>query len=172
MTNISIGLKEDIIAISLANNDIATLYINELIPQVSDLINDITDKEIVFEYIYKGFHNSPITGMDICEQRPLVATCSHLDSTVRIWNYKNYGCKLLRMFYFKMKEEFDSDKPLVTLAFHPSGYYLTVACIDKLRFFHVLNNELRPYREVGVRNAQIVKFSRGGHLLAVCYPIR
>lgn len=76
------------------------------------------------------------------------------------------------MFYFKMKEEFDSDKPLITLAFHPSGYYLAVACIDKLRFFHVLNNELRPYRELGVKGAQIVKFARGGHLLAVCYPIR
>lgn len=41
--------------------------------------------------------------MDICEQRPLIATCSQMDSTVRIWNYKNYGCKLLRMFYFKIK---------------------------------------------------------------------
>ena len=44
VTSISIGVKEDIIAISLANNDIATLYINDLIPQVSDLINDVTDK--------------------------------------------------------------------------------------------------------------------------------
>ncbi len=93
-------------AISLANNDIATLYINELIPQVSDLINDLSEKEIVFEYVYKGFHNNSITGMDICEQRPLIATCSHDDSTIRIWNYKNFGCKLLRMFYFKVKEDF------------------------------------------------------------------
>lgn len=77
--------------------------------------------------------------MDVCEQRPLVATCSQQDSTIRIWNYKNFGCKLLRMFYFKIREEFDSDRPLITLAFHPSGYYLAVGCVDKLRFFHVLN---------------------------------
>ena len=76
------------------------------------------------------------------------------------------------MFYFKMKEEFDSDKPLLTLAFHPSGYYLAVGCIDKLRFFHVLNNQLRPYRELGVRNAEIVKFSRGGNFLTACFPVR
>lgn len=44
------------------------------------------------------------------------------------------------MFYFKMKEDLDTDKPLLTLAFHPSGYYLAVGCVDKLRFFHVLNN--------------------------------
>jgi WD40 repeat protein len=31
---------------------------------------------------------------------------------------------------------------------------------------------LRPYRELGVRNASIVKFSRGGHLLAACFPAR
>ncbi len=139
MTNIEISSREDIIAISLANNDIATLYISELIPQVSDLLNDLTDKEIVFEYLYKGFHNHPVTGMDLCKQRPLVATCSQQDSTIRIWNYKNFSCKLLRMFYFKIKEEFDSDRPLITLAFHPSGYYLAVGCVDKLRFFHVLN---------------------------------
>jgi WD40 repeat protein len=95
-----------------------------------------------------------------------------MDSTIRIWNYKNYGCKLLRMFYFKMKEDLDTDKPLLTLAFHPSGYYLAVGCVDKLRLFHVLNNELRPYRELGVRNAHIVKFSKGGHLLATAFPLR
>ena len=44
------------------------------------------------------------------------------------------------MFYFKLKEEFDTDKPLITLAFHPTGYYLAVSCVDKLRLFHVLNN--------------------------------
>lgn len=76
------------------------------------------------------------------------------------------------MFYFKVKEEYDCDKPLITLAFHPSGYYLAVGCIDKLRLFHVLNSELRPYRELGVKNAHIVKFSRGGHLLATCFPFR
>ena len=32
------SLKEDILAISLANNDIATLYLNELLPQVTDIM--------------------------------------------------------------------------------------------------------------------------------------
>lgn len=76
------------------------------------------------------------------------------------------------MFYFKVKEEFENEKPLLTLAFHPSGYYIAVGCIDKLRFFHVLNNQLRPYRELAVKNAHIVKFSNGGHLLAACFPFR
>lgn len=100
--------------------------------------------------MYKGFHNNPVTGMDVCLQRPLLATCSKEDSTIRLWNYKNYGCKLLRMFYFRIKDnsiasgngarDGDGNKPLITLSFHPCGYYLAVGCTDKLRFFYVLSN--------------------------------
>ena len=110
------------------------------------MLQEVNEKDIVFEYLYKGFHNAAITGMDICDQRPLIATCSQNDSTIRVWNYRSFACKLLRMFYFKVKEEFDCDRPLLTLAFHPSGYYMAVGCVDKLRVFHVLNAELRPYR--------------------------
>ena len=108
--------------------------------------------------------------MDVCLQRPLLATCSNEDSTIRIWNYKNFDCKLLRMFYFKVKEI--SAKPLITLAFHPFGYYMAVGCVDKLRLFYILSNELRPYREIGIKGAHIVKFSEGGHLLATASPIK
>lgn len=36
--------------------------------------------------------------MDICLQRPLIATCSNFDSTIRIWNYINFRCELIRKF--------------------------------------------------------------------------
>lgn len=107
--------------------------------------------------------------MDICQQRPLFATISKEDSTIRVWNYKAFGCKLLRMFYFKVKGDSDDDKPLITLAFHPSGYYMAVGCVDKLRIFHLMNNELRPFKEVSIRKTHHVKFSHGGHLLAVAH---
>ena len=113
--------------------------------------------------------------MDVCLQRPLFATCSHHDSTIRIWNYKSFGCKLLRMFYFRLKENTQpnsENKPLLTLSLHPSGYYLAVGCTDKLRFFHILSNELRPYRELPIKNAHIVKFSEGGHMIACASPAR
>lgn len=50
------------------------------------------------------------------------------------------------MFYFKIKGDNDEDHPLMTLAFHPCGYYMAVGCVDKLRVFHVMNNELRPFK--------------------------
>ena len=112
VTGIAISNKEDILAISLANNDIATIFLNELMPQAADFdvenAKNTNNKEILFEYLYKGFHNKPVTGMDICMQRPLLATVSHEDSTIRLWNYKNFGCKLLRMFYFRVVRDPDS----------------------------------------------------------------
>lgn len=103
VTGITVSMKEDILAVSLLNNDIATISLNDLLPQVKDLEKDKINKEIIFEYVYKGFHNNNITGMDICQQRPLLATCSNEDSTIRIWNYKNFDCKLLRMFYYRVR---------------------------------------------------------------------
>lgn len=44
---------------------------------------------------------------------------------------------------------------------------MAVGCSDKLRMFHLMNNELRPFKEVGIRQVKNVKFSNGGHYLAV-----
>jgi hypothetical protein len=41
----------------------------------------------------------------------------------------------------------------VSVAFHPSGYYLAAGFIDKLRIFHILHSELRVYRELPIKNA-------------------
>lgn len=43
--------------------------------------------KVRMEYIYGGFHSAPITGIDVCIQRPLIVTISREDSTIRIWNY-------------------------------------------------------------------------------------
>ena len=53
------------------------------------------------------------------------------------------------------------------MAFHPSGYYLAISFADKVRLFHLLNDELRPFRDIDLGNASILKFSKGGHMLAV-----
>lgn len=37
VTGIAINAKEDLLAISLANNDITTIFLNELLPQITDL---------------------------------------------------------------------------------------------------------------------------------------
>lgn len=41
-----------------------------------------------FDFLAQSFHSAPLTGMDVCLRKPLIATCS-LDRTVRVWNYEN-----------------------------------------------------------------------------------
>lgn len=40
--------------------------------------------------------SQPVTGMDTCIRKPLLATCS-MDMSVRIWNIKDMGCELVRL---------------------------------------------------------------------------
>jgi cilia- and flagella-associated protein 57 len=59
---------------------------------------------------------------------------------------------------------------LLSVAIHPSGYYLAAGFIDKLRFFHIMNSELRIYKEQTLKNCSQMRFSNGGHYLAAGYP--
>lgn len=47
---------------------------------------------------------------------------------------------------------------------------MAVGCIDKLKIFHVLNNDLRLYKELVIKSAAVLKYSNGGQYLAVSYP--
>lgn len=46
----------------------------------------------VMKLIYDGFHVGSVDFMDCCLHRPLVATLSKRENTVRVWNYKTPGC--------------------------------------------------------------------------------
>ena len=47
---------------------------------------DNKNVEAVYEYLVHPFHSRPITGMDVCIKKNLIATCS-ADRTVKIWSY-------------------------------------------------------------------------------------
>ena len=112
-----------------------------------------------------GFHGGCISAMDISVQRPLIATCSREDSTVRLWNYYTNTCELT--YTSSSTEERDmNNRPIVALAMHPSGYYMAVSYVDKIKIFHVLHNELKHFRNIDIKNCQKMRFSNGGHLFA------
>jgi len=50
----------------------------------------ITEENMKFDYLVSSFHSEPITGIDICVRKALIATCSS-DRTLRIWNYQDHS---------------------------------------------------------------------------------
>lgn len=80
-------------------------------------------------------------------------TCSREDSTIRIWNYYTFTCELSREYFtnedMAIKE---AAKPLISVAIHPSGYYLAASFIDKIRINHILNDELRHFKNIEIKN--------------------
>ena len=53
-------------------------------------------------------------------------------------------------------------KPLVTAAIHPSGYQLAISFIDKIWIHHIIHDELRQIKSLDVKNATLIRYSRGG----------
>jgi hypothetical protein len=62
--HINISTKHDIVAVSFKSNDIAIFELTPLISPVNDLLT--TNKEVLFDYLFNGFHSSSITSMDVC----------------------------------------------------------------------------------------------------------
>ena len=177
VNSIDVSPNEEMIAVSLESNDIATCSMSFLVPSPTDMMETVKfakfkSEKVKFDYLYSGFHNGPIHNIDVCLHRPLIVTCSQKDSTIRIWNYMSNKCELARRFTADEEEALGANvaAPLRCVSIHPSGYYLAAGFIDKLRFYHILNEHLRLYRDLSVKNASIIKFSYGGSMIAVAYP--
>lgn len=60
----------------------------------------------------------------------------------------------------------EAAKPLISVAMHPSGYYMAASFIDKIRINHILNDEFKHYKNIDIRYCKLMKFSTGGNLFA------
>ena len=174
IVSMDISPTQDLLAICYRNNDIATVSLDQLAPDFEDHIDPfkmkkILEKDIQLNYLYNGFHNGPINWIDVCIQRPIIATCSTYDSTIRLWNYNSFKSELVITFN-KFEDARGEITSVLSLALHPSGYYMAVGFSDRLEIFHICSEELRTFRKILVKNATCMKFSRGGHMLAVAYP--
>lgn len=111
-------------------------------------------KKNLFSIVLHPFHSAAITGLDICQRKPLVVTGA-ADMTIRVWNYRSPGLELAKRF----REEIHS------LAIHPDGLYIAAGFQDKIRFLNILIDDMRIFHEFPVREARVCLFSHGGHLL-------
>ena len=153
--------NEDYICISQENNNIGIVEIKSI------GLNEDLNKEIKFDLVCKGFHSGQISSIDIAIQRPLILTCSKEDSTIRLWNYKTFTCEMAREYFVKEDMSVkEAARPLISIAIHPSGYYMAASFIDKIRIYHILHDEFKDYQSIDIRYCKILKFSNGGHVFA------
>lgn len=104
-----------------------------------------------------GFHAGPITGLDMAVQRPILVSACGKDCTVRVWDYQVGSCEVC----------WQAPEEPTGVALHPFGFFLALGFSDKVRVMHILAKELVPVSELPVKNSRSLRFSHGGHLLAI-----
>jgi len=159
--SMNVNSSEDYVAAACLNNNIGLVNIKSI------GLNESMSRDVKVDLVCQGFHSGPISCIDIAVQRPMIVTCSQEDSTIRIWNYFTNKCELRRE-YFGQNEMMvvESSKPLLTVAIHPSGYYLAAGCKDKIRIYHILHDNFRIFKNIDVKHCYKIKFSNGGHFMA------
>lgn len=158
----TVSAGDDYLALSLSNNNIGLVHLKTL------GINEDVTREVKFDLVCRGFHSGSIDAIDIAIQRPIIVTCSKVDSTIRLWNYYTHQCVLAREYYVLEDMAIrEAARPLKSVAMHPSGYYLAASFIDKIRLYHILHDELRHYRSLEVKGCNLMRFNAGGNLLFV-----
>ena len=113
---------------------------------------------IGYKLIGNGFHSGEITEMHACLQRPILLTMSYEDQYIRLWNYEDNKCELEQNFALGLGDQ----KPLVSCALHPSGYYMAVALADQIRLYHILHPDLKEFNSYDHKNTKRIRFSSGG----------
>ncbi|XP_064153500.1 cilia- and flagella-associated protein 57-like isoform X1 [Anguilla rostrata] len=109
-----------------------------------------------FQFLSHSFHCGAVTGLSICIQKPLLATCSK-DRTVRIWNFETRTLELCKVF---------CEVPL-SIALHPTGLSILVVFLKKLLLLNLLIDDVRTFKEFPLAGCRECGFSHGGHVFAV-----
>ncbi len=161
------SFTQDYLAVSFKTNEIAYLDLKDI------FLNLKNEKfEINFNIICDGFHNGPITCMDVALQRPIIVTTSQKDKSIRLWNYLTGHCEYCKIILEEKNNLDEYELNILSVAIHPNGYYIAISDTEMIRFFHICYKQLRFYgndqigNEPTKGNCTMLKFSNGGHLLA------
>jgi len=108
-----------------------------------------------FEYACAAFHYGAIIAMDVAVRKSLFVTLG-ADKYIRVWNYITMGLEASKEF----AEE------IFCISFHPTGLFLLAGCVDKVRMYSIVMDDIREIRDFHIRTCKEVVFSNGGHLFA------
>eukprot|EP00758_Cryptobia_borreli_P001257 Tbor_TRINITY_DN2079_c0_g1::TRINITY_DN2079_c0_g1_i1::g.12107::m.12107 len=113
----------------------------------------------VCDDVCQQFHAGPITGLDICIRKPLIATCGK-DRNIILWNYQTKSVECSKHF----------SAEILSISIHPSGLHLIAGFPDKLRFMNIYGDDIREFRSYNIRGCTECRFSNGGQFFAAATP--
>lgn len=113
-------------------------------------------EEMLFELANASYHFGAVLGVDYAIRKSLVVTCG-VDKFIRVWNFLTMSQEAAR--------EFAED--IYCVSIHPTGLFVLAGCVDKIRMYTVLLNDIRELKEWPIRMCKELKFSNGGHMFAV-----
>lgn len=108
-----------------------------------------------FGVAVSGAHSGAVTAMACSVSKPLLVSCSSVDNTVRVWDYRAWQCQLV------------SHQPEGPqgVALHPDGMQLLLSFKERLRAFHIGIADLLPWREHSFPCKEVA-YSAHGHYFA------
>lgn len=133
-----------------------------------DLIGTTRDGQILrcLKFNYKGKcqhftsllqkqHNNPVIGIDVARSKPLLASCS--EYSLIVWNILTKKQEIKKQFKNR----------ILSVAVHPTGLYIALGFDHHCRLFSILYHNLREKTIFACKKSSLVRFSSGGHLLAM-----
>ena len=178
-TGISFNYDESILCVAFKNNEISYCDLKNSFDKIKE-----NNFDLKFHLLCEGYHHSPVTSMDTTIQRNILVTSSTKDSSVKIWNYitgLSEYCSLIFSEETQENKQILKNFNILSLALHPSGYYLAMSneemiwfffiCYKKLKFYgtekiKMSNSLVKEKNTTNKRNdCHILKFANGGHVL-------
>ena len=167
VTGLAVSKDQEYLAVSYESNEIA--FVN-----IKNIFNSLKSQnfELRMNLVCDGFHQGPITTMDVSLQRPVIVTASSFDKSIRVWNFLTGHCEYCKVILSEKERNHEKEMDILAVAIHPNGYYVAVSDKEMIRFFHLCYKELRYYNneispnEITHSDCHLLKFSFGGHLLA------
>ena len=175
-TGISLSYDQSVLCLSFKNNEISYCDLKNSFESMK-VSNDF---ELKFHLLCDGYHHSPITSMDVSTQRNILITSSNKDSSIKIWNYLKGSSEYCSLIFSEEKQENKrilKNFNILSLALHPSGYYLALSNQAMIWFFFIYYKQLKFYGTEQITNTNndkvfedriqchILKFSNGGQYL-------
>ena len=167
VTGLTISKDQEYFVVSYESNEIASVNIKNIFDSLKS-----SNFELRMNLVCDGFHQGPITTMDVALQRPVIVTASSFDKTIRVWNFLTGHCEYCKIILSEKERNHEKEMDILSVAIHPNGYYVALSDKEMIRFFHLCYKELRIYNnelsgnEIVHSDCHLLKFSFGGHILA------